>query len=45
MLFRIDRRRFASRADRNDRIRAFGDVPVDQAALGLKVECAVFAHR
>ena len=40
-----DRRRFAGRADDADALRAFVDVPVDQAPQRVVVDAAVFVHR
>ena len=38
MLLDAHRRRFAGRADRADALRAFGDVPVDEAAQRVEID-------
>jgi hypothetical protein len=45
MFFDVERCRLAARADHDERIGAFLDVPVDQFAERRQVETAVFEHR
>ena len=45
MLVDRDGRRFAGRADDADALRAFGDLPVDQATQRGEVDAAVVLHR